>query len=338
MKKLLLLGIVAGMAVFAVACGNNKTDEQAEVKVPLVAVVDAVIENVAEEQTYSSNVQPWAKNNIAPQNAGRIDDLFVEIGDYVAAGQEVAQMDDVQLQQSNLQLANDELEYSRLRSLMENGGISQSDFDAFEMAYKVHQSQNRNLVKNTHLKSPVAGVISARNYDKGDMYSMAQPLYTVEQIVPVKLLIGISESDYNRVKKGDPAVLTVDAFHDKTFKGTISNIYPTIDSGTHTFSAEVKVANTDRKLRPGMYAKVTVTFGKYDRVVVPDAAVVKQLGSGDRFVYVYDPATETVSYNKVQLGIRQGDKYVILSGVKAGDKVVTEGQLRIRDGVKVRLN
>ena len=322
-------------ALCALACTGNQEEGTTTENIPLVGVQAATTAVVSDEQVYSSNVQPWAKNNIAPQSAGRIENILVEIGNYVAAGQEVARMDDVQLQQSDLQIANDELEYSRMKALREHGGISQSDFDTFEMSYKVHQSSNRNIRKNTILRSPISGVISARNYDKGDMYTMGLPIYTVEQIVPVKLLIGISESDYNRVKKGDVATLTVDAFPGKAFKGTISNIYPTIDSGTHTFNAEVKVANADRKLRPGMYAKVTVTFDRAERVVVPDGAVVKQTGSGDRFVYVYNPGTETVSFVKVKTGIRLGDRYVILEGVKKGDQVVTEGILRIRDGVRV---
>ena len=205
------------------------------------------------------------------------------------------------------------------------------------MACRVRKSTYNNLLKNTVLRSPITGVISARNYDKGDMYAMAMPLYTVEQIVPVKMLIGVSETDYCRVKKGNAATISVDAFPGVSFKGTISNVYPTVDANTHTFNVEVKVGNADRKLRPGMYSRVTVSFGKYPRVIVPDTAVAKQTGSGDRYVYVYDDASGTVRYQKVVPGQRLGSRYVILEGVKKGEKVVTEGLLRIKDGVKVNV-
>jgi len=336
MKKLMMFGAAAFAAV---SCANvSKTEEskaEAEV-VPIVAVEEATVMTVADDQAYSSTVQPWAKNNIAPQSAGRIEKLLVEIGDYVTAGQVVANMDDVQLQQAELQMNNDKLEYERLKTLHDQGGVSQSDFDSFEMACKVHRSTYENVLKNTVLRSPVTGVISARNYDSGDMYAMAQPLYSVEQIVPVKLLIGVSEADYSRIKRGDKTSISVDAFPGSVFQGTISNIYPTIDATTHTFNVEIKVANTDRRLRPGMYSKVTVTFDNADRVIVPDNAVVKQQGSGDRYVYRLNE-DGTVSYVKVQLGRRLGDKYVVLKGVSEGDKVVTEGILRIKDGVKVNV-
>ena len=320
----------------AVACKNEKTEEKVEEQIPLVTVQEAVLEVVADDLSYSSTVLPWAKNNIAPQTGGRIENLLVEVGNYVSAGQVVARMDDVQLQQAELQMNNDKIEYERLKSLHESGGISQSDFDSFEMAYKVHQSTYQNLLKNTVLRSPITGVISARNYDKGDMYAMAMPIYTVEQIVPVKMLVAISESDYKRVHSNDKTSVSVDAFPGEVFNGIITNIYPTIDAATHTFNVEVKVNNSDRRLRPGMYAKVNVTFDKANRVIVPDAAVVKQQGSGDRFVYLLNE-DGTVTYQKVVPGRRLGDRYVILDGLKAGDKVVTEGQLRLRDGVKVNV-
>ena len=334
--KAFILALAAASALYSCKSNQNAADAAVAEVLPLVAVTEAYTQTVVDDQTYSSSVQAWAKNNIAPQSGGRINELLVEVGDYVNADQIVARMDDLSLQQSLLQVNNDEIEYSRMKNLYAKGCVSQSDFEAFEMSCKVHKSTYDNLLKNTILRSPISGVISSRNYDAGDMYAMAQPLYTVEQIVPVKLLVGISEADYNRVKKGDKATLGVDAFPGTTFQGTISNIYPTIDGNTHTFSVEVKVANTDRRLRPGMYAKVDITFGKAEKVIVPDAAVTKQQGSGERYVYVLN-ADNTVSYRPVVLGKRLGDRYVVLSGVRAGEKVVTEGILRVKDGVKVNV-
>lgn len=318
------------------SCKTETQQTQVE-ELPVVNLYTATSEVVADEEDYSSNVLPWAKNNIAPQSANRIESLLVEVGDYVTAGQIIARMDDVQLRQSELQVSNDKLEYDRLKTLRDQGGISQSDFDSFELACNVHKSSYENILKNTVLRSPLNGVITARNFDRGDMYSMTQPIYVVEQIIPVKMLVGLSESDYTRVKKGDVATISVDAFPDRTFKGVITNIYPTIDVTTHTFTVEVKASNTDRKLRPGMYAKVRITFGTGRKVLVQDKCVVKQQGSGDRYVYLFNAADSTVSYTKVRLGARLDNRYVILDGVSEGDQIVNEGQLRLKDGVKVKV-
>ncbi len=332
--------IYVAAAVMAVSCGNNnsKTAEQpqaAEVRLPNVTIMAASYKDVPQSDVYTANVEAYAKNNIAPQSPSRIQKIYVEVGDFVRAGQIVAKMDEVSLNQSKLSMANDSLEYSRIKKLYEQGGVSKSDFDAMELKYNVTRSQYQNLLENTILRSPVSGVITARNYDQGDMYG-GSPIYVVEQITPVKLYVGISEMDYTRVKKNDTVTLTADALPGKIFTGRIARIYPTIDAATHTFTAEVNVANSDRLLRPGMYARVTVNFGSNHSIVVPDDCVVKQQGSGVRSVFVLQ-ADNTVKEIVVTLGRHFGTEYEILSGVAEGDKVVVKGQASLKNGSKVNV-
>lgn len=341
MKKIFTYISVAAALAAAVSCGNGKgkqevsPKEQAE-EAPLVSVVTVNRQAVPQKSTYTSSVEAYAKNNIAPQQALRISKINVEIGDFVKAGQILAEMDGLQLQQAELQMKNNETEFQRLKGLYEAGGLSKSDLDAMELSYKVSKTTYQNLLDNTILRSPINGVVSARNYDKGDLYSMSQPIYTVEQIAPVKLLVGISESEYSKVKKGNEVEISVDAFPGRTFKGTINRIYPTINQLTHTFNVEVIVPNRDYVLRPGMFARVTVRFGVNNNVVIPDTAVIKQTGSGERFVYVLN-ADGTVTYQNVKLGVRNGGEFEVLEGIEDGAKVVVDGQARLRDGIKVRV-
>lgn len=341
MKKIFAYISVAAILAAAVSCGNGKgkqvvsPTEKAE-EAPLVSVVAVNKQSVPQQTTYTSSVEAYAKNNIAPQQALRISKINVEIGDFVKAGQILAEMDGLQLQQAELQMKNNETEFQRLKDLYEAGGLSKSDLDAMELSYKVSKTTYQNLLDNTILRSPINGVVSARNYDKGDLYSMGQPIYTVEQIAPVKLLVGISEAEYSKVKKGNEVEISVDAFPGKSFKGTINRIYPTINQLTHTFNVEVIVPNKDYVLRPGMFARVTVRFGANNNVVIPDTAVIKQTGSGERFVYVLN-ADGTVTYQNVKLGVRNGSEYEVLEGIEDGAKVVVDGQARLRDGIKVRI-
>ncbi len=335
-------------ALSVISCGNSGKGSNAEsaasaqaaeeVEVaPLVTVQTVSLQDVPQTSVYTSSVEPYAKNNIAPQSSMRISKINVEVGDFVYAGQILAEMDRLSLQQAQLQMKNNETEYNRLKGLYDAGGLSKSDLDASELNYKVSKTNYDNLLQNTILRSPISGVISARNYDKGDMFTMGQPIYTVEQITPVKLLVGISESDYSNVKKGNEVSITVDAFPGRTFTGKINRIYPTINEATHTFNVEVIVTNSDKVLRPGMYARVTVQFGVNKSVVVPDSAVVKQTGSGERFIYVLNE-DGTVTYQNVKLGRHIGATYEVLSGVEDGARVVTVGQVRLRDGVKVTVS
>lgn len=336
--------LIALSAAVCAACSSvsKKSQEQGEeneqeaVVTPKVSVVAATMREVPQNGVYTSTVMPNAVNNIAPQSVNRIKSINVEIGDFVSAGQVVARMDVLNLDQAKLQMVNDSTELARIKSLYEVGGVSKSDLDAITLSYKVRKAAYENLLENTVLRSPISGVITARNYDKGDMFGMGQPIFTVQQITPVKLLVAISESEYTKVKKGQKVTLVVDALPGESFDGTISRLYPTMDAATHTFNVEVKVPNYNRRLRPGMYAKVTVNFGKNNSVIIPDKAVVRQQGAGDKFVYILNE-DNTVTFKKVSLGVRLGNEYEVLSGVQEGERVVTDGQLRIRDGVEVEV-
>ncbi len=341
MKTIFRIMPIAVAVLLAAGCGNtkNKAVEETVVEevVPTVSVTQVSIREVPQEATYTSTIQAYVKNNIAPQTAGRISRILVDIGDFVKKGQVVAEMDQTQLAQVELQLKNNETEFNRLKELYEVGGLSKSDLDAIEMAYKVSKTQYENLKENATLVSPINGVITARNYDAGDMYAMAAPIYTVEQIVPVKLLVGISETDYSKVKKGDSVEITADALPGKTFYGKIRKIYPTVDPTTRTFTVEVVIDNNYSTLRPGMFVRATVKFGANNSVVIPDVAVVKQQGSGERFVYILNE-DGTVTYQKIVLGRRMGAEYEVLEGIADGAKVVTGGQIRLKDGIKVIVN
>lgn len=333
--------IFAGILVAAVICGcHNKGAQEAqpvmEQKAPIVNVEPAVVETVPQDAVYSANIQAYAVNNIAPQSGNRIQTIKAEVGDFVSAGQVLAEMESFQMEQAGLQLKNAEVELGRLRQLYEEGGVSQSDFEAVELSYNVARTSYENIERNTILRTPISGVVTARNYDRGDMYTMTQPLFTVQQITPVKILVGVSESDYTKVKKGDKVTLTADALPGKEYAGTVVRLYPTMDPNTHTFNVEVQVRNEKRELRPGMYARVTVSFGENENVVVPDAAIVKMQGSGVRSVYVLEDDS-TVSLKNVSLGRHFDGKYEIISGLEAGEKVVVNGQAVLKAGIKVEV-
>ena len=340
MKK---ISIIALAALVLAGCGQKKDSQSqaqqaalaAQPKAQTVKVQPAAKQEVKQDGSYSATVQAFAVNNIAPQSGGRIQKINVEVGDYVGKGQIRAEMDRVQLDQAKLRLSNAETELGRLKQLYEQGGLAQSDYEAAELNYKVSKSTYDNLVENTILRSPITGVVTARYYDRGDMYGMASPIFTVQQITPVKILVGISEGDYTKVSKGDKVTLSVDALPGKTFSGTIKRIYPTIDPMTHTVNVEVQVPNTDRQLRPGMYAKVNVTFGHNRSIVVPDAAVVRLQGSGQRNVFVVEDGIAV--QKEVSLGRHFDGQYEILSGLEEGEQVVVKGGSALRNGAQVEV-
>ena len=318
-----------------ISCGEKKKETATtneKIKVKVETVVKQPVEQISE---FTATVEAEVKNNIAPQAMARIERVFVEVGDQVRRGQVLAKMDDTMLKQAKLQMENLETEFNRVDELYKVGGVSKSIWDAQKMAYDVSKAQYNNLAENAQLISPINGIVTARNYDSGDMFVMGQPLYVVEQIRPVKLIVHVSESYFTKVKKGNEATIKLDVYGDEEFKGEVSLVYPTIDPGTRTFPVEIKINNSDTRVRPGMFARVTMSFGAIEHVVAPDLSIVKQTGSGERYIWVYSDGK--VSYQNVELGRRMGDRYEVVSGVNDGDQVVVHGQSRLLNGMEVEV-
>lgn len=318
------------------ACGGKQTAtvETVAMPTPKVKLASVKVESVDQIQTYSATVEGDVVNNIAPSSPTRIEKILVEVGDNVRKGQKLVQMDASNLKQLELQMKNLEVEFNRIDQLYKVGGVSKAEWDNMNMQIEINKTSYANLLENTQLVSPIDGVVTARNYDNGDLYG-GQPVLVVQRIAPVKLLINVSEQYFSRVKIGDVAAIELDAYPGESFSGKVSLKYPTIDASTHTFPVEISVANADRKLRPGMFARASLNLGTENHVVVPDIAVVKRAGSGDRFVYVYNNGK--VEYTKVELGQRMGDRYELLSGVETDAQIVVAGQSKLADGVEVEV-
>ena len=334
MKYLKTLSLAA-LAVLAVACKSDDKAGTAQQAKPQVRIAKVTSEDIPQTETYTATVESDVKNDIAPNTPYRIEKIYVDVGDNVRQGQVLVQLDASNLQQLKLQVENQKIEFNRTSQLYQVGGASKAEYDNAKLQWDVLSTQLKQLMQNTQLVAPISGVVTARNYDSGDMYSQGQPVLTIEQINPVKVMVNISEVYYKKVFKGMPVDIELDAYEGETFYGKVTIVYPTVDQSTHTFPVEVTINNSSQKVRPGMFARATVNFGDKNHVLVPDEALVKQIGAGDRYVYIYKNGK--VSYNKVELGKHIGTQYEILSGVNPGDDVVIAGQSRLANGKEVEV-
>lgn len=338
MKIKIQMMALAALVMTASACGSKnesevttaQTTQDEKPKVKLANVSIRPVDQIAE---YTATVKADVVNKIAPSSPVRIKRILVEVGDRVTKGQKLVEMDDVNSTSLKYDLDNMETEFKRIDELYKVGGVSKSDWDAMRTNLDKIRRSYANIVENTQLISPINGVITARNYDNGDMYSGGNPVLVVEQISPVKLIVNVSENYFPKVKKGAPVEVKLDVYGDEKFEGKVNLVYPTIDAATRTFPVEVTVNNVNQRIRPGMFARVTMNFGTADHVVVPDMAVVKQAGTGDRYVWIYNDGK--VSYNKVELGRRMDTEYELLSGVENNSQVVIAGQKALLNGVEV---
>jgi RND family efflux transporter MFP subunit len=339
MKKL-IVSIVSITTIFGmISCGSKAAEGTTAADTTAVAKVrvqKAEIREVEQTADFTTSVLPDAKNSIAPQTPTRIRHIFVEVGDHVVKGQRLVQLDATQQAALQTQVDNLTTSYTRVSELFAVGGASQQDLDNVKTQLDVAETQLHNANENTYLLSPLTGVVTARYYDNGDLFNGAQPVLTVMQINPVKLKVDVSESYYSQVKRGMSVDITFDVLENEKFTGKINLIYPTIDEMTRTFTAEITLPNSSQKIRPGMYGRVSLNFGKEKRIVISDKAVIKQQGTNDRYVYTLND-DNTVTYKQIHLGIRMNKEYEVLSGISEGEIIVIEGNTSLVGGQKVNV-
>ena len=335
-KTLSLAFLSAGLLASCSSSSSSKaTEEQSADTVRLVEVAPAEMRALNLSEEFTAQLEAKVVNNITAQAGGRLKQLLVKVGDRVGAGQAVARMEATQAAQAQIQLADAKTNFARMDELYKVGGVSKAQWEQAKSAVDQAKLAYGNAAENTVLRSPISGFVTAKNYDNGDMTSPQLPVVVIQQIAPVKAVIGVSEQYYSYLKKGAAATLSVDALGEETFSGIVTNIFPTLDPVTHTVSTEIEVANKDLKLRPGMYARVHLDFGTKEALTVPDKAIVRQAGSGARYVYVFSGGKAI--YRAVELGQQQGDLYEVVSGLNAGDQVITSAPSNLKNGLSVKL-
>ena len=334
------LGLV-GIVVFFLlnSCGSaEQAKDTGEAERLKVRVELSSTMRLQDNETFSGTVEAFEQNQVSPAMAGRIDKVFVEVGDRVVAGQQLVQMDETQLLTARAQMLTLERDFSRLDTLKRLGSATQQQYDQMKTQLEVSRATVANLQKNTRLLSPISGIVTGRYYYAGELFAMSPTpesngraaIVTVMQVNPVKVLINLPEGRLGSVRVGQKAKVALDAYPEREFVGEVYRVAPTVHALSHTAQVEIKVPNNDLAIKPGMFARVLLSFGGVNRVVVPDLAVVRQRGTNDRAVYV---ATQgTARRVLVKLGNRVEDKVEILDGLSANDSVIVTGLRFLQDG------
>ena len=325
------------MLLIALAsCSGKEEKKTTEVKeeLPIVEVATVAQEAVRQTSEYTGTVEAFKTNNISSNSGARIKRILVDVGSRVARGQRLVILDDVNIAQQQISLANLKRELDRATELVKIGGGTQQQVDQLQAQYDATARAIRTMQENTVLTSPVSGVVTAKNYDAGDLPA-GLPVLTIEQQNPLKVIVNVNESEYPNVKRGMPVTVKFDTYGDETFQGQVYLIHPTVDATSRTFQVEVAITNRADKVRTGMFARVNFNYGTIQGVVVPDRAVQKQVGSGVRYVWVYQGGE--VEFREVELGQRLEDRYQVKGGLVPGAQVVIAGASRLTDGAKVQL-
>lgn len=334
MKKILFWMAAAAMLTACGSKGQKETTVVEEVKV-LTKTTAVVEQTISLTEEYTSEIKPYKENDITPAASGvHIDRILVDVGDKVRKGDLLITLDPTQYNQQMVQLKVLEDNVNRLRPVYEAGGISTQEFDQVKAQYDVQLEAVNNMRKNIELHSPISGVVTARNNEAGDLFT-GQPVLHIMQINPLKVLANIPEQFFANVKPGMSVRLKLDAYPEKEFKGRVELIHPALDVATRTFTVEVNVPNSREELRPGMFARTFFDMGERKALMVPDVAILKQIGSSERYGFVVKDGV--AERRRLILGRQVGSLVEVLSGVELGEQIAVTALSRLDDGVKVEI-
>lgn len=321
-------------ALTLIACGSETTTEQEE-RVEQVRTKVLHEQEIEREISVSTNLQGYLTQNVAPSLTGKIEHIYCEVGDRKAAGADLVRMDQTQYKTTKISLANLEIEKNRIEMLLKTGSATQQQYDQILAQYNSTKEQLEFLEKNTYVKAPFSGVIAAKNYEDGELYS-GQPILVLTQIDKLKALVAVPESYFPKFKAGMKLTLTSEIYPDQEFPATVEVVYPTIDPSSHTFQVKIVIPNGKNLLRPGMYVTTTIGLGKAKTIVAPYQAVEKLVGANDRYVFVVENGR--AKRVGVELGQRFDQNIELISPeIADGVEMVVVGQHKLVDGVKLNV-
>ena len=365
LRLILVLGailVAMGGARFALYAHAEASREPAPPALPTVAVVKVDREDLHREVTMTAEFRPYEEVELHAKVSGYVDQMKVDFGDRVKAGQLMATLEVPELrdelhnamaaeQKAEADHSDAHLSYTRLLAVnkAQPNLVAQQDLDNAESkdrstdeaidAAKAEVEKYQTMLAYTKITAPFDGVVTWRYADPGSLIqagtssdTQAKPLVRVSDNYRLRLDFPVDVEYVRYIKLGDPVEVRVESLGDKTFTGTISRFTNQVDDQTRKMTTEMEVSNPNLELVPGMYAEVVLKVEERRHALsIPIEAVA--LGS-IATVYVVN-ASHEIEPRPVTLGLETSSKYEVLSGLREGDLVVIGNPARRKPGEKV---
>jgi len=375
---LAILGVVGilGWRIYEKASmlgkGSVRRRGSVAVAVEITPVRKATIRDIG---LFTGTLLPKSKFIVAPKIAGRLERLFVNIGDQVKSGELIASLDDdeyfqqVEQARAELDVATATMEeslstldvakreFERVETLREKKIASESDLDAAQAQYNAQTAKYRVAQAQVTQKEAALNaakvrlsytqiltiwedenklrIVGERFVDEGEMLKANSPIVSILEIHSLTAVIHVIERDYSQVLIEQEAVVTTDAFPDKTFPGKVIRVAPLLKETSRQARVEIEVSNSDGLLKPGMFIRAQIEFARHDdATVVPVAALIKR--NAQQGVFSADRQKRKARFVPVTLGIINNGLAEVLTPPLSG-VVVTLGQHLLEDGSAITL-
>lgn len=336
--------ILLGLAIVASACSKDQKEVVAEAEIPKVITVKAVERIFTPTLTYSGTIFANREANLGAALPGKVERIFFEEGQNVKKGDLIVELSDEMLTQAEIEYQTLKKDYERVSRLREKGSISEMEYDHVKAKFEASEAKTQMVRKNTQVHAPFSGTIVERMMEEGEIYfinpgldpgySMRSGIVRLMQLNPVVVKFDVNEKDLGNVKKNLSVNVTVDAMPELNFKGQISSVKPMLSTLTRTSPAEVEIENSKGDLRPGMFARVTVSLPEQKGVFIPFRTIFRLPGTAEDFVWeVKDGVVKKVIVNRIYT---EGDM-VAVSGIDPDAELISDGKYRVEEGQRVEV-
>jgi len=348
---LLGVGVVFG-AVFGwkAFVAHERDKFMAQMKPPPAAVATATA--AAEQWTPTldavATLAAVQGVDVTSEVGGLVDSIKFESGDEVQSGDLLVHLDtsadqaELRGLQAKAELAR--IDYNRNKKLIKSRNISRADLDKSRSTLDNALAQvdkQKALIAKKSIRAPFAGRLGIRKVDLGEYISPGTAVVTLQALNPIYADFSLPQQELSRLSKGQTVKLTVDTYPGKSFSGTITAINPKVDQATRSVQVQATLRNDDGRLRPGMFAQAAVQLPTQHNVVTVPQTAVSYNPYGDSIYIVQKPEGKgpaTVKRVFVKTGATRGDQVAVVQGVKAGQEVVTAGQMKLHDGSAITIN
>ena len=345
LSRLLLTLTLVAFSLSNTSCSSDaqsKSPEE-EKEVPAVPVEAATVETgeIAAFYTGTASLEAEEEALVVAKTGGIVIEILAEEGQYVEEGQPLVKLDDerltLELSRAEAALAKLRQDYERNDELFQKSLISAVEYERVKSDYET-QKAARDLaqldVTYTTVRAPFSGIISERLIKKGNMVATHAPTFRLTNFDPLLAVMHVPERELNKLRKGQRAELRLDALYGEVFTGVIKRISPIVDPTTGTFKVTIEVRDRSRQLKPGMFGRIRIVYDtRTDVLLVPKEAILAE--DDESAVYV---VRDSLAYRQVvETGYSNDEHMEVISGIDAGDIIITTGQNSLRDSSKVEV-
>lgn len=333
--------LLASLALLGACEWGGAKDDDAEDEAPPIPVETATPERGDIYALYSGTapIEAYAEADVIAKVEGEIREMLVEEGDDVSKNQVLARLDGdrlrLELNESEARLRKLQRDYQRNVDLREKGLISEGDFDKIKFDMEALEASH-NLAKleldYTQIRAPIDGVVSERYVKLGNTIKVGEPLFRVTSLDPLVAYLFIPEREYRRIAPGQPVAIAIDALAGEPIPASVTRVSPIVDPETGTFKITVEIDDPERRIKPGMFGRLSVVYDKRENVLkIPRSALLEDGGSTSVFV-----VEDGVAIGKpVETGYGDRGMVEIINGIVDGEQVVTVGQSGLKEQARV---